>query len=47
MKETIRVDEFYFDEIDCPNCANKVEIALNKSEKIIEAQVIFLSKKIK
>ena len=47
MKENIRIDEFYFDEIDCPNCASKVEMALNKSEKIIEAQVIFLSKKIK
>ena len=47
MEDKIKVEEFYFDYIDCPNCANKVEIALNKSSKIIEAHVIFLSKKIK
>lgn len=46
-KETCKVDEFYFDDIDCPNCANKVEVALNKSSLILEAQVSFLSKKIK
>lgn len=47
MEFEIKEEEFYFDEIDCPNCANKVEVALNKSSKIIEAQVIYLSNKIK
>ena len=41
-----KIDEFYFDEIDCPNCANKVEVALNKSSLIKEANVVFLSNKI-
>lgn len=45
-KEEDKIDEFYFDEIDCPNCANKVEVALNKSSLIKEANVVFLSNKI-
>lgn len=44
--ESIKTDIFYFDNIDCPNCANKVELALNKSPLIEEASVIFLSNKI-
>ena len=42
----IKTDVFYFDGIDCPNCANKVEVALNKSSLIEEAKVIFLNNKI-
>ena len=42
----IKEDIFYFDNIDCPNCASKVERALNRSKLILEAQVIFLSNKI-
>lgn len=45
-EKNVKEDIFYFDYIDCPNCASKVEIALNKSKLIKEAQVIFLSKKI-
>lgn len=45
-KENIKTDVFYFDNIDCPNCANKVEVALNKSPLIEEANVVFLSNKI-
>ena len=45
-EEKYKTDTFYFDYIDCPNCASKVAFALNKSKKIKEAQVIFLSNKI-
>ena len=38
--------EFYFKGIDCPNCAAKVERALNKDGEISQATVNFLSKKI-
>lgn len=39
-------EEFNFEDIDCPNCASKVERALNKQEDIIDARVNFLNKKI-
>ncbi len=42
MKEV----EYYFNGIDCPNCAAKVEVLLNKKEEIKEARVNFLSKTI-
>lgn len=42
MKEV----EYYFNGIDCPNCAAKVEALLNKKEEIIEARVNFLTKTI-
>lgn len=45
-KDDSKTEEFYFDNIDCPNCANKVEVALNKSPLIVEATVVFLSNKI-
>ena len=40
------VEEFNFENIDCPNCALKVEEALNKEEDIIDAKVSFMNKKI-
>lgn len=42
----IVTEEFSFVDIDCPNCAAKVERALNKDSDIIEAQVNFMNKKI-
>ena len=42
----IVTDEFNFINIDCPNCAAKVERALNKHNDIIDAEVNFLTKKI-
>lgn len=39
-------EEFNFENIDCPNCALKVEEALNKEESIIDAKVSFMNKKI-
>lgn len=40
------VEEFGFENIDCPNCAMKVEDALNKEDNIIDAKVSFMNKKI-
>lgn len=45
-EESYKEETFYFDYIDCPNCANKAERALNNSKKIKEAKVVFLSNKI-
>ncbi|MDD6302311.1 MAG: heavy metal translocating P-type ATPase [Bacillales bacterium] len=45
--KNVIISEFQFEEIDCPNCANKIEIVLNKHKDIIEASVIFLDKKIR
>lgn len=45
-EESYKEETFYFDYIDCPNCANKVERSLNNSRKIKEAKVVFLSNKI-
>lgn len=42
----MKVYEFYFKGIDCPNCASKVEDALNRLEYIDNARVNFISKKI-
>lgn len=42
----IITDEYLFEDIDCPNCAAKVERALNKNINIIDAQVNFINKKI-
>ncbi len=39
-------EEYSFEDIDCPNCAAKVERALNKNKDIIDAQVNFINKKI-
>lgn len=39
-------EEFNFTDIDCPNCAAKVERALNKNDQIIDAKVNFMNKKI-
>lgn len=40
------IDEYMFENIDCPNCALKVERALNKCNDIIDAKVNFVNKKI-
>lgn len=40
------IDEYRFENIDCPNCALKVERALNKIEGVIDAKVNFINKKI-
>jgi len=45
-REGIVLSKFNFEEIDCPNCAAKVERALNKSDAIIEARVNFIAKTI-
>lgn len=42
----IVTEEFNFEDIDCPNCASKVERALNKDADIIDARVNFINKKI-
>ena len=42
----MKIVEYYFKGIDCPNCAAKVEAQLNKISNISEARVNFLSKKI-
>lgn len=39
-------EEYAFQNIDCPNCALKVERALNKCDNIIDAKVNFINKKI-
>lgn len=39
------IDEYMFENIDCPNCALKVERALNKCNDIIDAKVNFVNKK--
>ena len=44
--QNIVTDEYNFTDIDCPNCAAKVERALNKREEIIDAEVNFFTKKI-
>lgn len=42
----IVTEEYLFEDIDCPNCAAKVERALNKNKDIIDARVNFITKKI-
>ena len=44
--QNIVTDEYEFEDIDCPNCALKVEQALNKEKTIYEAKVNYLSKKV-
>ena len=44
--QDIITEEFIIDDIDCPNCAAKVEQELNKNEDIIDARVSFLNKKV-
>ena len=44
--KSIIIDEYNFDDIDCPNCAAEVEKKLNKRKEVIEAQVDFYTKKI-
>ena len=42
----IITEEYTFDDIDCPNCAAKLERALNNQKDIVDAQVNFITKKI-
>lgn len=37
-------DEFLFDGVDCPNCALKIEKALNKRKEIFSAKLNFINK---
>lgn len=41
MKKTYKID------VDCANCANKMEIAANKTEGVKEATVNFMALKMK
>ncbi|MBP5408440.1 MAG: cadmium-translocating P-type ATPase [Bacilli bacterium] len=45
-KNHVIISTFDFEDIDCANCALKVERALNKEEDIIDASVNFIAKKI-
>lgn len=45
-KDTIITEEYHFENIDCPNCALKVENALNRCNVILDAKVNFINKKI-
>ena len=44
--QNIVTDEYMFEDIDCPSCALKVEDALKKDERIYDAKVNYLSKKV-
>lgn len=44
--QDVVTEEYSFEDIDCANCAAKVERALNKDENIINAKVNFINKKI-
>ncbi|MBO7078595.1 MAG: heavy-metal-associated domain-containing protein, partial [Bacilli bacterium] len=44
--QNIVTDEYLFEDIDCPSCALKVEDALKKDERIYDAKVNYLSKKV-
>ena len=44
--QDIITEEYHFEDIDCANCAAKVERALNKDEDILNAKVNFINKKI-
>lgn len=37
---------YYFEGIDCPNCASKIERALNKEDRIISVNINFINQKI-
>ena len=41
MKKTYKID------VDCANCANKMEVAANKTEGVKEASVNFMTLKMK
>jgi cation transport ATPase len=41
MKKTYKID------VDCANCANKMEVAANKTEGVKEATVNFMTLKMK
>lgn len=45
-KSNLIEEEFFFEEIDCPNCAAKIEEKLNKEERIDQATINFISKKV-
>lgn len=44
--QNLITEEFVFENIDCPNCAAKVENALNKNDDIVDARVNFVTKKV-
>ena len=44
MSEKVKRIEWYLDELDCANCANKVETGIAKIEGILESNVNFMTK---
>jgi Cd2+/Zn2+-exporting ATPase len=44
MSDKIKQIEWYLDELDCANCANKVETGIAKIEGILESNVNFMTK---
>ena len=44
MSEKVKQIEWYLDELDCANCANKVETGIAKIEGILESNVNFMTK---
>lgn len=46
LNDNLIVKEFYFDGIDCPNCANKVETHLKKQKYFNDVNLSFINKKI-
>lgn len=44
MSEKVKQVEWYLDELDCANCANKVETGIAKIEGILESNVNFMTK---
>ena len=44
MSEKVKQIEWYLDELDCANCASKVETGIAKIEGILESNVNFMAK---
>lgn len=44
MSEKVKQIEWYLDELDCANCANKVETGIAKIEGILDSNVNFMTK---
>ena len=44
MSEKVKQIEWYLDELDCANCASKVETGIAKIEGILESNVNFMTK---
>ena len=44
MSEKVKKIEWYLDELDCANCANKVEMGIAKIDGVLESNVNFMTK---